>query len=359
MRHSPSPQSQAHLGWLQPAAVEEALARVRPYTMVSRESLVELGWQLGALLVDDVPGNIVECGVWRGGASFLMADLLRRAGVHDRKVWLCDSFEGLPAPAAIDGDAAQQYARDTGSLQYYDNCRATLDDVRNSARTLGLSEHVEFAKGWFESTLPEVRSRIGTIALLRIDADWYASVRCCLDTLYDSVADGGLIVFDDYYTYEGCAIAVHEFFGERKLGHSLEAFSGENGAWEMYGGMVLRKGRSTWQALRRKFMARLEVSRVVPPGTPFLLVDAQQFGWDAVPFLERDGAYWGPPADSATAISELERLRHTGAAFIVFGWPGFWWLTHYADFARYLNVKYECSWRSKDVVIFDLRGVAA
>lgn len=246
--------------------------------------------------------------------------------------------------------------RDTGSQRYHDDCRATVDDVRSTATSLGLSDQVEFAKGWFHATLPEVRSRIGTIALLRIDADWYASVRCCLDTLYDSVADGGLIVFDDYYTYEGCAIAVHEFLGERKLGHGLEAFSGENGAWEMYGGVVIRKGRSTWQALRREFMARLEVSRGVRPGTPFVLVDEQQFGWDVVPFLERDGSYWGPPADSVTAISELDRLRDAGAAFIVFGWPGFWWLAHYADFARYLNVKYTCSVRGKNVVIFDLYG---
>lgn len=108
MRHSGPPQSGADLAWLGPAAVEETLARVRPITMVPRESLVELGWQVGAILIDDVLGNIVECGVWRGGASFLMADLLRRAGVQDRKVWLCDSFEGLPAPAEIDGEAAHQ-----------------------------------------------------------------------------------------------------------------------------------------------------------------------------------------------------------------------------------------------------------
>lgn len=355
LQHGDSPRLRADLSWLRPEVVDETLARVRPFTMVPEESLAELALQVGGLLIDAVPGDIVECGVWRGGASFLMADLLRRAGVSDRKVWLCDSFEGLPAPADIDGEVANRYARDTDSPRYRDNCLATLEDVRNIASTLGLTDRVEFVKGWFDTTLPELRSRVGTIALLRIDADWYASVRSCLDALYDAVADGGLIVVDDYYTYEGCAIAVHEFLGERKLGHVLEGFTGENDASEAYRGLVIRKGRPTWQALRKRLMTEREVGAVVRQGIPFILVDDQQFGWDAIPFLERDGAYWGPPADSETAIKELERLRNAGAAFIVFGWPDFWWLTHYADFTGYLNAHYPCALRSKNAVIFDLR----
>jgi O-methyltransferase len=356
MQQAPAAQSCKNFEWLRPQAVEEMLSRVQRYSMVPRESLVELTAQVGAMLFDDVPGDIVECGVWRGGSALLMADCLRRAGISDRKVWLCDSFQGLPAPAEIDGEAALRFASDTDNPRYRNNCLATLDDVQEIARSLGLIDHVEFVQGWFDTTLPVLRSRIGAIALLRIDADWYSSVRCCLDNLYDVVAEGGLVVFDDYHAYEGCAIAVHEFLGDRKLGHVLEGFSFESAEITSYHGAVFRKGRSTWQSLQNRFAPRREVDAIVPAGTPFILVDEQVYGWDAIPFLEHDGGYWGPPADSLTAIEELERLRDAGAAFIVFGWPGYWWLDHYADFARHLEKRARCCLRSKYVVIFDLRS---
>src|SRR4030095_5966415 len=86
------------------------LARVQPFTMVSTEALVDLAHQVRAVLAYGIPGDFVECGTWRGGASFLMAALLRQAGVADRKVWLCDSFEGIPPPQEIDGQAAKAWA---------------------------------------------------------------------------------------------------------------------------------------------------------------------------------------------------------------------------------------------------------
>lgn len=80
---------------IKPSDVKRAIKRVRPYTMVPEESLVHLGDQIRAVLAEGIPGAFVECGVWRGGASFLMAELLKKAGVRDRKVWLLDSFEGM------------------------------------------------------------------------------------------------------------------------------------------------------------------------------------------------------------------------------------------------------------------------
>ena len=97
--------------------------RIRPYTMVPERSLVELARQVSAILALQIPGDFVECGVWRGGASFLMAELLRQAGASDRRVWLFDSFEGLPPPAAIDGARALASPGDRASPWYHDNCR--------------------------------------------------------------------------------------------------------------------------------------------------------------------------------------------------------------------------------------------
>jgi O-methyltransferase len=193
----------------------------RNLTMVPRRGLLRLARQVDAVLREGVPGDLVECGVWRGGAAFLMADRLRRLGDSSRRVWLIDSFEGLPRPAAIDGPAALEWARNTSSAHYYDNCRASLDEVEEAALALGLRDRIEIVPGWFEETLPGVRTAIGSIALLRIDADWHASVRCCLEHLYDSVSPGGLVLIDDYDVWDGCAIAVHEFLGSRRLSHRI------------------------------------------------------------------------------------------------------------------------------------------
>lgn len=108
----------------------------------------------------------------------------------------------------------------------------------------------------------------------------------------------------------------------------------------------------------RKFAEMIEP--LIPPGSRFILVDDQQCsgqfpGWDALPFLEKNGVYWGPSPDSATAVSELERLRRQGAGFIVFAAPSFWWLEHYPDFAQHLRTSFPCLLENGQLTMFDLR----
>ena len=112
------------------------MEKIRPFTMVPERSLMELARQVSAILALEIPGDFVECGVWRGGASFLMAELLRQAGVSDRRVWLFDSFEGLPPPAEIDGAKALAYSEDHANPWYHDNCRASLEEVQGSVAAL-------------------------------------------------------------------------------------------------------------------------------------------------------------------------------------------------------------------------------
>src|SRR5438034_475352 len=123
------------------------IERVRPYTMVTNESLLELARQVCAVLMLGLPGHFVEGGVWRGGAAFLIAEVLRAAGVQDRQIFLCDSFAGLPPPQALDGAAALAYAAHPDSPSYHDNCAAALAEVQNSAAQLGLSAWTEFVEG--------------------------------------------------------------------------------------------------------------------------------------------------------------------------------------------------------------------
>ena len=119
--------------------------------------------------------------------------------------------------------------------------------------------------------------------------------------------------------------------------------------------------RDSW--LGRIHLSMREVMDLVPPADDFILVDQGEWGGSgsiagrhAIPFLERDGQYWGPPPDDETAIRELERLRRGGASHIVFAWPTFWWLDHYAGFHRHLRATYRCALENDRLVAFDLRA---
>lgn len=194
--------------------------------MVPEFSLIHLAGVVQTVIDERLEGAVVETGTWRGGASFLMAELFKKAGDTQRTVWLCDSFEGHRPPDNIDGPAALEYAANTDDPEYLNNCRADLDDVMRSRKLLGLESTTQCVKGWFDETLPKNKQRFGKIAILRIDCDWYASVKTVLEELYDQVADGGFIILDDYFSYDGCAIATHEFLGQRKLSHRLHTEGG-------------------------------------------------------------------------------------------------------------------------------------
>lgn len=215
--------------WRATERFAETLDLVRPFGMppVSTGALVDLAGVVDAVLAQGVPGDLVGCGVRRGGAGFLMADLLRRAGIHDRKAWLFDSFQGMPAPGEFDGEAAWRSARDARDPLHPQNSRVAADDMGRTTRTLELGGYVEIVPGWFDDTLPRNRKRIGRIAVLHVDCYWYASVLCCLEALYDRVSATGFVVFDDYHHYEGCAVAVHEFLGRRRVPHGIESVTGD------------------------------------------------------------------------------------------------------------------------------------
>jgi len=337
--------------------IKPILDKTRPFTMVAQAALVDLALQVQHVLAENIRGNFVECGVWRGGAAFLMAELLRHFGVTDRKVWLFDSFEGLPSPDGIDGPAAMAYAKNAASSGEFQNCRASLEEVQRTATELGLKSYTIFVKGWFDKTLARNRDRVGDIALLRIDCDWYSSVRCCLDNLYDQVVNRGFVILDDYYTWDGCAIAVHEFLAKRTLSSRIETLPSEG----CHGPAVLRKGGVSWNWEYRVHLSAQEIAKFVQLSDTFILVDQGAFtsqisaGHRTIPFLERDGQYWGPPPNDATAIHELERLRRAGAASIVFAWPAFWWLDYYSDFTQYLRSNFHCTLENERLVAFDLR----
>jgi len=111
---------------------------------------------------------------------------------------------------------------------------------------------------------------------------------------------------------------------------------------------------------RRLIRTKEELRKLLTPRHTFILVDEENIrgglpGLRAIPFLEKNGQYWGPPADDETAVREFERLRQAGASYIAFAWPAFWWLEHYAEFARHLRSRFRCVVDNQRLVVFDLR----
>jgi len=180
--------------------------RVRGYTAVFVPRLVALYKLSEEINQRSVAGDIVECGVYNGGSAAIMASLCEKSPVN-RNVWLFDSFEGLPKPTDKDGDEA---------AAYQGWCHGDLSKVKEVLRKLRIPERrVHIVKGWFQDTFLKVE--IPQIAILHIDADWYESVKLCLEKFYDSVQAGGYIVLDDYGDWEGCRVATDEFLKNRGL----------------------------------------------------------------------------------------------------------------------------------------------
>lgn len=152
-----------------------------------------------------VSGCVAECGVWRGGMSAGMAEVLG----PKRQYFLFDSFEGLPPAQEIDGEAAVAWQTNTESSTYYNNCTAGEDEAAAAMKLAGVNSF-KLIKGWFNETLPRFIPPC-EIAILRLDGDWYDSTRLCLENLYPRVAPGGVVIIDDYYNWDGCARAINEF----------------------------------------------------------------------------------------------------------------------------------------------------
>ena len=196
--------------------LEPRIARiVQPYTLVGRDRIRNLYRLARRIDAEAVPGDVIECGVCNGGTAAILARCATKSHL-DRTLWLLDSFEGMPSTGiedtpSMDGDSAEGHVgKELGDISR----------VREVLRRVGADmSRVRILKGWFEETFPEVHAN--KIALLNIDADWYTSVKLCLENFYDRVAVGGFISIDDYGHWPGCRRAVDEFFAARGLNHTL------------------------------------------------------------------------------------------------------------------------------------------
>jgi len=185
------------------------------YSLVGWQGM-EATYDCTKRLIDEkVPGALVECGVAQGGSALLIALVNQKFGDGSRRLWLFDSYEGLPEPTQDDfrGGKTGEHVRPLPK----GSCLGTIEEVSR----LLFDQHnlpradIELVKGWFQDTLPATRARVGPVALLRLDGDWYESTKVCLETMFDQVSDRGYVIMDDYYTCFGCKRATDEFLAAR------------------------------------------------------------------------------------------------------------------------------------------------
>jgi O-methyltransferase len=195
-------------------AIDEIFKWVQPFTMTSMERVRALIEAVEYLVKNDIPGDFVECGVWRGGSVMAVLETLRRLCRTDRHVWLFDTFSGMTDPDTDDtsvfGEIASEI-QDDHKQKGEKWCFASLADVQANVKSTEYPEQLlTFAVGPVEETLR--RSVPDKIALLRLDTDWYASTKLELHALYPKLASKGVLIIDDYGHWRGAKKAVDEFF---------------------------------------------------------------------------------------------------------------------------------------------------
>jgi len=171
-------------------------------TMIGLRRLDNLQFCVETVLHDEIPGDIMETGVWRGGACIFARAVLKAHGVSDRSVVLADSFEGLPTPS-VEADRGYDLSEES-------YLAVSLDEVKAGFERFGLlDDRVKFLKGWFKDTLPG--ADVHEVAVLRLDGDLYESTMDVLNSMYRKVAAGGFVIIDDFHSWPPCKLAVTDF----------------------------------------------------------------------------------------------------------------------------------------------------
>lgn len=205
-----------------------AVGRDRPSqaeTMIGRARLDHLEQCALDVVRQGVPGDFIETGVWRGGATILMRGVLAALGDNTRRVWVADSFEGLPDPDPT------RYPADAGAQWWTLPLGVNIDQVKeNFARYGLLDDQVQFLHGWFSDTLPT--APIDRLALLRLDGDMYESTMHALRHLYPKLSPGGYLIVDDFGVVPACRAAVEDYRAEHAITEPIEPIDWSGVFWK-------------------------------------------------------------------------------------------------------------------------------
>ena len=196
--------------------VRTTLIRVQPYTMLSPSKLFVLIQAARYVHRCGIPGAVVECGVWRGGAMMAMAMTFKQLGIHDRNLYLYDTFTGMAEPtdkdrSLCDGvDPQEEFQSTRSGPDSSDWCRAGINEVMQNLAETGYDRgRFVTVGGKVEDTIPDTLPK--DIAILHLDTDWYESTRHELVHLFPLLVPRGVLVVDDYYTWSGVREALDEY----------------------------------------------------------------------------------------------------------------------------------------------------
>ena len=199
-----------------------------PLTMIGSRRLDNVEHCMRSVLEQGVPGDFIETGVWKGGTTIFMRGVLRAQGIGDRRVYVADSFEGVPPP-----DATKYPADSESNFHLWHDLSVDLITVKDNFARLGLlDDQVEFVEGWFRDTLPALKGH--TWAVVRLDGDLYESTMDALESLYDDLAVGGWLIVDDY-EIEACRRAVTDFRTARGVSDQINPIDANGVCWQKTG----------------------------------------------------------------------------------------------------------------------------
>lgn len=204
-----------------PETSVETYKKVRPYTMTSAERIFSLCDAVRYIQEGKIEGNVVECGVWKGGSMMAVADTLLKTGGQERDLYLFDTFEGMAPPTENDVDiggvSAEQLLEMSDKAQEDSVwCRAGLDTVKAAVSLIGYpTDKIHYVQGMVEQTIPQHAPE--KIALLRLDTDWYESTKHEMEHLFPRLVKGGVIIIDDYGHWQGARKAVDEYLAKHNI----------------------------------------------------------------------------------------------------------------------------------------------
>ena len=198
--------------------------RDRTHTMIG-DRLDNLQFCFEEIIKNNVPGDLMETGVWRGGACIFMRLMLKEYDIKDRLVYVADSFEGLPKPNS------KKYPKDKNDMHHIiDVVKVSIDDVKNNFKAYGvLDNQVRFLKGWFKDTMKD--PPFEKLSILRLDGDMYESTWDVLTNCYDKLSIGGYLIVDDY-ALSACHDAVDDFRSQNNIDEHIEYFDAGNVYWK-------------------------------------------------------------------------------------------------------------------------------
>lgn len=190
--------------------------------MVDLERSYALYQSVNYILKNNIPGDFVECGVWKGGSCMLIAYTLLEAAVTDRTIWLYDTFAGMARPGVNDGEKElMEWEKKKVNDDQSNWCFASQEEAEANMKTTGYPfSNLRFVKGKVEETIPGAMP--GTISLLRLDTDWYESTRHELLHLYPLLEKGGVLIIDDYGVWQGSRKATDEYFTNSVYLHRID-----------------------------------------------------------------------------------------------------------------------------------------